>query len=113
MDLTLREDKDIIESIYPEYQRGFMNARYDQQVTKNSRICVSTAWCNLWEKLSATQSFCGVHLRWGLHDKPWALLFSNAWTDRGGDSCVSSFLHLCLSVCLSLSLSLSKPSPVF
>ena len=32
MDFTLREDKDIIENIYPEYQRGFMNARYDQQV---------------------------------------------------------------------------------
>lgn len=34
MDLTLREDKDIIENIYPQYQRGFMNARYDQQVGK-------------------------------------------------------------------------------
>lgn len=32
MDLTLREDKEIIENIYPEYQHGFMNARYDQQV---------------------------------------------------------------------------------
>lgn len=34
MDLTLREDKDIIENIYPEYQRGFMNARYDRQVRR-------------------------------------------------------------------------------
>ncbi|CBN75826.1 Rieske (2Fe-2S) domain protein [Ectocarpus siliculosus] len=32
MDLTLKEDKEIIENIYPEYQRGFMNARYDQQM---------------------------------------------------------------------------------
>lgn len=32
MDLTLREDKEIIENIYPQYQHGFMNARYDQQV---------------------------------------------------------------------------------
>ncbi|CAN0169522.1 unnamed protein product, partial [Laminaria digitata] len=32
MELTLREDKEIIENIYPEYQRGFMNARYDKQV---------------------------------------------------------------------------------
>eukprot|EP00752_Nemacystus_decipiens_P011133 g9893.t1 len=32
MDLTLREDKEIIENIYPEYQHGFMNARYDQQM---------------------------------------------------------------------------------
>lgn len=34
MDLTLREDKEIIENIYPEYQHGFMNARYDQQVRR-------------------------------------------------------------------------------
>lgn len=32
MELTLKEDKEIIENIYPEYQKGFMNARYDQQV---------------------------------------------------------------------------------
>eukprot|EP00903_Cladosiphon_okamuranus_P007084 g6884.t1 len=32
MELTLREDKDIIENIYPEYQHGFINARYDQQM---------------------------------------------------------------------------------
>lgn len=32
MNLTLKEDKDIVESIYPEYQKGFMNARYDKQM---------------------------------------------------------------------------------
>lgn len=37
MELTLREDKEIIENIYPEYQRGFMNARYDKQVGGEGR----------------------------------------------------------------------------
>lgn len=32
MELTLEEDKEIIENIYPEYQQGFMNARFDKQV---------------------------------------------------------------------------------
>lgn len=32
MELTLREDKNILESLYPEYQRGFVNARHDKQV---------------------------------------------------------------------------------
>lgn len=32
MEVTLTEDKEIIENIYPEYQKGFMNARYDRQV---------------------------------------------------------------------------------
>lgn len=32
MKLTLEEDKEIIEAIYPEYQKGFMNARFDKQV---------------------------------------------------------------------------------
>ncbi|CAM9914270.1 unnamed protein product, partial [Sphacelaria rigidula] len=32
MEVTLTEDKEIIENIYPEYQKGFMNARYDRQM---------------------------------------------------------------------------------
>lgn len=32
MNLTLKEDKDIVENVYPEYQQGFMNARYDKLV---------------------------------------------------------------------------------
>ncbi|CAN0375150.1 unnamed protein product [Discosporangium mesarthrocarpum] len=32
MEVTLQEDKDIIENIYPEYQMGFMNAKFDKQV---------------------------------------------------------------------------------
>ena len=32
MKLTLEEDKGIIEAIYPEYQQGFMNARFDKLV---------------------------------------------------------------------------------
>lgn len=40
MDLTLKEDKEIVESIYPEYQRGFMNARYDQQVCVCLCLCM-------------------------------------------------------------------------
>ena len=30
MDITLQEDKDIVESLYPEAGSGFMNARYDK-----------------------------------------------------------------------------------
>lgn len=46
MEVTLREDKEIVENIYPEYQRGFMNARYDKQVGTHSmgrlgRTCTS------------------------------------------------------------------------
>ncbi|KAG5183593.1 hypothetical protein JKP88DRAFT_277604 [Tribonema minus] len=32
MRVTLQEDKDIIEAIYPGYQRGYMNAKFDKQV---------------------------------------------------------------------------------
>ncbi|CAM9515384.1 unnamed protein product, partial [Hapterophycus canaliculatus] len=41
MELTLREDKDIIENIYPEYQKGFMNARYDQQMLQYRKAITS------------------------------------------------------------------------
>ena len=48
MELTLREDKEIIENIYPEYQRGFMNARYDKQVS--TRNTGGEFYGNMWKR---------------------------------------------------------------
>ncbi|CAM9442096.1 unnamed protein product [Phaeothamnion confervicola] len=32
MKITFQEDKDIIENLYPEYQKGFMSAKFDRQM---------------------------------------------------------------------------------
>lgn len=48
MELTLKEDKGIVENIYPEYQHGFMNARYDKQASTRSMGEVGDRSYRLW-----------------------------------------------------------------